>query len=306
MNLERYDFNTFKRNVNLSAFAASYGYEVDKKKTTKTSIAMKSGNDKVIISKKKGIWVYFSVNDDADSGTIVDFVKNRTNKTMPEIGRMLAAQNGLSDPLPTSHKVENQSYDIRRVKAIFNRCDPFQRSRYLESRGLDAELIKSTRFTGRVFVDRHCNVVFPHFENGRLSGLELKNRDRGLLVKGSKKTFWRSNSSRSDSIVVVTEAVIDALSYAKLFQNPNELYLATGGGVSASQCQLFAKMLSATNTIKKVVIATDSDSGGDRIAKRLLKTARKSSYTGRVTRHRPPVEGDDWNDELLRRELVAS
>ena len=306
MNLARYDFNTFKRNINLPAFAVTYGYEVDKKKTTKTSIAMKSGNDKVIISKKNSIWVYFSVNDDADSGTIVDFVKNRTNKAMPEIGRMLTAQNGLSDPLPTSHKVENQSNDISRVKAIFNRCDPFQRSRYLESRGLDAELIKSTRFTGRVFVDRHRNVVFPHFQNGQVSGLELKNRDRGLLVKGSKKTFWRSNSNRNDTTLVVTEAVIDALSYAKLFQNPNELYLATGGGVSASQCQLFAKMLSATNTIKKVVIATDNDSGGDRIAKRLLKTARKSSYTGRVTRHRPPVDGDDWNDELLRRELVAS
>ena len=300
MKLVSYDFNQFKRDINLPAFAATYNYKVDEKKTTKTSIAMKSGNDKVIISKKNGIWVYFSVLDEADSGTVFDFVKNRTNKTMPEIGRMLAAQTGLSDRLPNSHKVENQSYDVNRVKAIFNRCEPFEQSSYLESRGLSAELIKSNRFEGRVFVDRHCNVVFPHFEGRQVCGLELKNRDRGLLVKGSRKTFWRSNSNRNDTTLVVTEAVIDALSYAKLFQNPNELYLATGGGVSASQCQLFAKMLDETTRIEKVVVATDNDGGGDRIAKRLLRAARQSNFAGKVTRHRPPLAKGDWNDVLTQ------
>ena len=49
MNLEL-DYNSFKTDINLTQYCASIGYEIVKNKTTKTSIAMKFGNDKVINS----------------------------------------------------------------------------------------------------------------------------------------------------------------------------------------------------------------------------------------------------------------
>jgi len=46
MQTQKLDLSSFKRDINLPSFAATYGYAVDRKKTTKTSIAMKSNNDK--------------------------------------------------------------------------------------------------------------------------------------------------------------------------------------------------------------------------------------------------------------------
>ena len=293
-----YDFTEFKRDINLPTFTAMYGYEVDRKKTTKTSIAMKSGNDKIIITKKGGVWVYFSVFNDQDSGTIIDFVANRSNKSIPEIGSLLADWSGLgASPLPV-YDVEDQTYDIDRVAAIFSKCRPVQNHKYLESRGLGSKLLASDRFEGKIFTDRYGNAAFPHYRNRTVCGLELKNAKRGLLVKGSQKTFWRSNAKATDTTLVATEAVIDALSYQQLHQRKDTFYLATGGGVSAKQCRLLSDLLAVTDQITKVIIATDNDQGGDRIAKRVLDTIEKSSFKGLVVRHRPIRDGEDWNDAL--------
>ncbi len=298
MKLEKYSFSNFKRDINLSVFAAMFDYEIDRKKSTKTSIAMKSGNDKVIISKKGGVWVYFSVFDDQDSGTIVDFVANRSNKSLPEIGQLLSQWSGLRAPTP-AYQVENQAYDTERVQEIFSKCRAVQSHAYLERRGLGSKLLSSDRFAGRIFTDRFNNAVFPHYRNKTVCGLELKNAERGLLVRGSQKTFWRSNSKATDTTVVVTEAVIDALSYQKLFQLKNAMYLATGGGVSQRQCQLLSDLLTATQ-FKKVVVATDNDQGGDRIAERVLQAIEQAQFGGKISRHRPLHAGTDWNDALFR------
>ena len=260
---------------------------------------MKSSNDKVIITKKGGKWVYFSVNDEADSGTIVDFVANRSSKTIPEIGELLSQWSGLGAiPHPT-YQIKDQAYDQQRVKAIFNRCKPVETSDYLESRGLGYDLLHSDRFKGRVFVDRHNNLVFPHYSKGKTCGLELKNADRGLLVKGSQKTFWRSNTKALDNTIVVTESVIDALSYHKIVNPTNCFYLATGGGVSARQCDLLVRLLESSETISDVIVATDNDKGGDRIGRRIFEAVDRSLYNGKIVRRRPRKKGSDWSDMVM-------
>ena len=201
-----YDLSTFKRQINLAEFSTTFGYELDRRKSTKASIAMKSGNDKIIVSKKGGVWVYFSVTNDQDSGTIVDFVAHRTQQTIAQIGRQLAEWSGLGsgNSLPMVEAKESV-YDQARVKSIFSKCKPLAKGSYLERRGLTLDLIRSDRLAGRLFSDRYGNVVFPHFRNREVCGLELKNRERGLLVKGSQKTFWRSNIKRSDQTLVIAE-----------------------------------------------------------------------------------------------------
>lgn len=87
---QKHDFSRYKSEINLSHYAASLGYELDPRKTTKSSLVMKHPNgDKVIISRRGSNYVYFSVSDDKDNGTIVDFIRKRTTKTFPEIGQEL-------------------------------------------------------------------------------------------------------------------------------------------------------------------------------------------------------------------------
>jgi uncharacterized protein YhdP len=81
------DFSNFKRQINLADFSTTFGYSLDRKKSTRTSIAMKSSNDKIIVSKKGGLWVYFSVTNDQDCGTIIDFIANRTQQSISDVGR---------------------------------------------------------------------------------------------------------------------------------------------------------------------------------------------------------------------------
>ena len=301
-----YDYTRFKQDINLTQYAAYLGYEVDRKKSTRNSIAMRSSNDKVIISKRNSYWVYFSVFNDQDSGTIVDFVKNRSNKTFPEIGQELNTWLGggavLPEPKTYVSDVQERQFDPARVKRIFNYCRPATAHPYLESRGITPSLLSSQRFTGRIFTDRHGNAVFPHFKKGQVCGLEMKNAEKGFLVRGSQKTFWRSNTKQGDDTLVISEAVIDALSYHRLFSNQQSIYMATGGGISADQADILKAFVKQTSYLKNIILITDNDQGGDKLAERLEKTINSSGFKGQLTRHHPKQPGQDWNDVLQARD----
>ena len=306
-----YDYTRFKQDINLTQYAAYLGYEVDRKKSTRNSIAMRSSNDKVIISKRKSYWVYFSVFNEQDSGTIIDFVKNRSNKTFPEIGQELNSWLGggavLPEPKSYVSDVQERQFDPARIERIFRFCRPATKYNYLESRGITSSLLNSKRFTGRIFVDRHGNAVFPHFKNGNVCGLELKNAEKGILVRGSQKTLWRSNTQKGDNTLVISEAVIDALSYHRLFSNQQAIYMATGGGMSADQADILKAFVKQASYLKNIILITDNDQGGDKLAERLGKAINRSGFQGQLTRHHPQPRGQDWNDVLkssLRKNCV--
>jgi len=68
----------FKRSINLTEYAASTGYELDKRESSRNSAVMRHPNgDKIIIARQAENWVYFSVRDDDDNGSIIDFVMRR-------------------------------------------------------------------------------------------------------------------------------------------------------------------------------------------------------------------------------------
>ena len=293
------DFSNFKRQINLADFSTTFGYSLDRKKSTRTSIAMKSSNDKIIVSKKGGLWVYFSVTNDQDCGTIIDFIANRTQQSISDVGRYLARWSGFeTDCRLSSFVIEEPKHDSSRVRVVFEKCQPLQACGYLEGRGLNRDLLVSRRFTGRIFKDRYGNVAFPHFRNREICGLELKNHKRGLLVKGSQKTFWRSNVKRSDQVLVISESVIDALSYQQIHGLKNAMFLATGGGLSSRQCTILGEMLKSTPNIHSVILATDNDDGGHRIANQLTTAIEQTSFAGTAVKHSPQIEGEDWNDVL--------
>lgn len=300
--IRRHDFSKFKQEINLTQYAAFLGYEIDRKKSTKSSIAMRSGADKVIISRRGANWVYFSVSDDNDNGTIVDFIENRTNQTIAEIAKELNIWigGGASLPHPKSYisDVQEQERDPTRIKKIFHYCNPVTKHPYIESRGIKEALFQSKRFIGRIYTDRYQNAVFPHYKDNEICGLELKNEDKALFVRGSEKTFWRSNCKNGDNMLVISEAVIDALSYDLLFASENAVYAATGGGMSPEQGTLLKTTVEGWKSLKTIILITDNDLGGDRLADKIREIIATSSFKGTIKRHSPQKIGQDWNGVL--------
>ncbi len=302
MQHQKPDYPRFKQDINLTQYAAHMGYEIDRKKSTRSSIAMRNGADKVIISRRGGNWVYFSVSDDSDNGTIINFIENRTRKTIGEIGQELNTWLGGAIQLPQPQNyaplVAEQKSDPARIRQIFQKCRVVTKHAYLESRGITEALLSSERFTGRVFKDRYNNAVFPHYSGKGVCALELKNAEKCIFVRGSEKTLWRSNTKADDNTLVIAEAVIDVLSYHQLFNLENALYVATGGGMSPEQGRIIRLAAQNLPALKTITLITDNDEGGDKLTAKLKAIIAESGFKGEVIRHSPQGRGDDWNDVL--------
>lgn len=301
---QKYDFPRFKIEVSLVQYAAHLGYEIDKKKSTRLSIAMRSSADKIIISRRNNVWVYFSVSDDNDNGTIINFIENRTRKSLAEIGGELHGWLRCVDALPKPKNymeaVEEQEYDLLRVEGIFGKCRAVKKHAYLESRGITTEVLTSPRFIGRVYEDHYNNVAFPHYNaDNKVCGLELKSKDRAIFVRGSEKTLWRSNYLKNDNTLVIGEAVIDVLSYYMLFLSKTSVYAVTGGGVSQEQGRALKNAVGGFKSLKTIVLAMDNDLGGDRLSDKVRAIISETSFQGAIKRHSPRKIGGDWNDVLV-------
>lgn len=300
---DKSDFSDFKQEINLTQYAARLGYEIDRKKSTRTSIVMrKDHQDKVIISKRDGNWIYFSVYDDRDNGTIINFIQNRTNKTLIEIAQELQLWIGggitLPHPKDYAEHVDEKKSDADRIKKLFNYCSPITHHEYLASRGIIEDILKSVHFYGRVFKDNFNNAVFPHFNENGVCALELKNEDIGFFVRGSEKTLWRSNVTLSDETLLISETAIDAISY-QILHSPNDaFYTATSGGLSPLQADYLTKLFRALTQIKEVILITDNDQGGDTLTGRLTQVINQSKFNGSINRHSPDIRGEDWNNVL--------
>ncbi|MGB4057580.1 MAG: DUF3991 and TOPRIM domain-containing protein [Alphaproteobacteria bacterium] len=300
--MQKYDFTLFKQSVNLSQYAAGRGYELDRKKSTRSSLVMRhaASGDKIIVSKKGVNWVYFSVFNDTDNGTIVDFIANRTTKTLPEIGKELAAWSGGAGVLPVYSlpDVQEQVYDRARITKAFKWMKPTTAHPYLiNERKIPADVLNHPRFVGRVFQDRYGNAVFPHEDGQGVCGLELKNADKGVFMRGSEKALWLGNIDPADTVLTLGEAAIDALSHFALFRPQGASYGAVSGGMKDKQFSFLMVIIEKMPKLEKIILAVDNDEGGEKIASR-IETYLAGKFTGEIVRHVPEWEGMDWNEVL--------
>ena len=265
------DLSRLKEEISLPHYAAFIGYALDKKKSTRKSIVMRCGtSDKIIISRRGNIWVYFSPYDDKDNGTIIDFIQHRTQQSIKDIIRELTAWHGGNVELPTQYYTNRDNPpDPARIKRLFNACSLATDHDYLKSRGITEKAFRSPLFAGRVFQDRYKNAVFPHFRSGHVCALELKGAYTGLLARGSEKSLWRSNIKKDDHAMIIAEAPIDALSYHMLHDLKSAFYVATSGGVSPSQLRLIDELLAERPVVETIRLIVDHDKGGDRISERI-------------------------------------
>lgn len=298
--MQKYDFAAFKQSINLCQYAASQGYELDQKKSTRASLVMRHGNgDKIIVSKKAANWVYFSVHDHEDNGTILDFIEKRTGKNLSEIGAELSSwAGGGTVATYNAPPIQEQTHDLERIKWIYRWLKPIGEHPYLtETRKIPVFILRHHRFKGQIFEDRYGNVVFPHRNPQGICGLELKNHDKGVFLGGSEKALWLGNIEADDRVLTLAEAPIDALSHFTLFRNPYTAYGAVSGSIREKQLEYLLHLIKKMPRLETIILAVDHDEGGEKIARR-IETYLAGKFSGEIIRHTPEVQGMDWNEVL--------
>ena len=96
------ELESFKTGIDLRAYAASQGYTLDGKESCRGSAVMRDANgDKIIIKRDvDGHYVYFSVRDDTDHGTILDFAKRRLGLSLGAVRKELRPWVGMASSTP--------------------------------------------------------------------------------------------------------------------------------------------------------------------------------------------------------------
>jgi len=264
-------------------------------------------DDKIVVRRAPdGHWTYFSVRDDRDNGTVIDFLRRRRGLTLGGVRKELRSWLRLDRPavVPPAlfrRDVEPHRYDLQTVVARFTAAREDRAARYLVSRGLLPATLSDDRFRGTFRVEARGNTIFPHLDGGQVVGFEIKAPSFTGFSPGGRKTCWVSVARPTDQRLVVVEAPIDAMSYHQLHPDEKTRYLSTGGAIGTAQLDAIRRQIEALPKSGIVVLATDADDAGDKLAQQIAAIAGGT----RCRRARPP-EGKDWNDCLRSRDRQSA
>ena len=298
------ELETFKTAIDLRAYAAGQGYQLDGKASWRGSSVMRHpvSDDKVIV--KRGIdghYVYFSVRDDRDNGTIVDFVQHRQRVTIGTVRKELRPWIGQPPvPVPSFPALPKTEKDRMKVEAAYARMeDAVNGHPYLErERALPGALLALERFAGRVRIDDRGNAAFPHFDQDGLCGYEIRNTNFKGFASGGTKALWLSQQLPDDNRLVVTEGAIDALSHAVLFPDNHARYASIGGTPNPQQTELIRAAVARMPLSSEIVSAMDADATGRELAEIVRRAVELSGRQDLKFIVQEPVGHKDWNDQL--------
>ncbi|MGO9985382.1 MAG: DUF3991 domain-containing protein, partial [Rhodomicrobium sp.] len=292
------ELGQFKTQINLSEFAAARGYALDRRESSRNSAVMRHPNgDKIIIAKNEasGDWIYFSVRDDRDNGTVIDFLQNRGGGTLGDVRKTLRAWSGGSRPegrqLPLfARELLPTSKDRASVIAAWEGAQRCLSLPYLMARGLGPDVLALPRFIWRVRVDKRNNALFPHYDKDGLCGYEIKNKGFTGFASGGIKGLWYSKAEATDRQLLLTESAIDAISWQALFPDEKQTrHMSTGGELGPEQRGTFEALPSGELTLKQpgllrlameklplgavVLLGFDNDPPGEKLAEEVRALA---------------------------------
>ena len=303
-----HELHRFKTDIHLVQYAIDrYGYRPDRRESSRASQVLRHPrtDDKIIVRRDTdGHWIYFSVRDDRDNGTIVEFVKGRGG--LRSFGAVCAElRNWLGSPRPEPQwqPPAALAQDLRLVAQRFARARVSETCGYLRGRGIHRETLRDPRFAGTWRLDGRGNALFAHRDDvGELTGFEIKGGSFTGFSPGGTKSAWQSSVLETDRFLVLTESAIDALSYHQLHPNRARLsrYLSTAGTPGTRQMAMLERMFAKAARGTTIVVAVDSDDAGTKLAKRIAEHVRGLDHLG-FERHSPDAD-KDWNDVLQRLE----
>lgn len=300
------ELDRFKTDIDMRAFAASCGYQLDRRASWRGSAVMRHpvSHDKVIIKlSTDGHWVYYSVRDerDNDNGTIIDFVQRRKRLSLGAVRKELRPWiNQPSLPAPAFPPMPRTEKDRMKVGAVFaSMRDASEGHPYLERRrALPASITVQERFAGRIRIDNRGNAVFPHFDDEGLSGYELRNVNFKGFSSGGQKALWLSHDLPDDKQLVFCESAIDALSYAALFPDDHARYASVSGKLSPHQPELIRRAAARMPHGSEIVAAMDADEDGRKLAAIVKHAVELTGRADLQFRIHEPNGFNDFNDQL--------
>ncbi len=307
------EITSFKRDINLTEFMVSRGYTLDAKASSRSSVVMVNDeHDKLVVTRGRDQnWVYFSVRDAQDCGSIIDFVQSRGAGHLGRVRQLLRPWVGepadgqherpRADPKRFVRDLEPVERDITAVRARWEAMEPVQGPhRYLCSeRCIPASVLASARLQGRIRSDEFGNAAFVHHNEDGVCGYEIRGPEFKGFAKGGLKGLFSSSAEPNDTRAVFAESAIDALSYWALHPDPHTRIFSFSGQLGASQPALIASAIQGMPPATEIVLAMDRDKAGVALAARLgdiFTAVGRDELT--LTHQRPNGPGTDWNDEL--------
>lgn len=295
------ELESFKR-IDMRAYAASLGYQLDKRDSWRGSAVMRHPNsDKIVIKRAAdGHYVYFSVRDATDNGSLIDFVQNRERVSLGVVRKILRPWIGTPPvPVPAFSPLHKTGKDRLRVETEFAKMADATQHPYLEKeRGLPASLLASDRITGRVRSDARGNAIFPHFDTEGLCGFEIKNLGFTGFSTGGSKGLWLSHELPEDKRLVFCESSIDALSHAVLFSDDHTRYASIGGKPNPMQPELMRAAVARMPHGSEIIAAMDADADGRKLADVVRNAVALSGRLDLRFAVQEPFGHKDWNDQL--------
>lgn len=326
------ELERFKVEIDLRLVARWFGYGVDRDASGRHCTVMRNqAGDKVVIrvNPQDGHYEYFSVRDDRDHGSVIDFVQRRVHPR-PNLGevrkRLRDFMGWVRDHqrnVAFFPKLDPVVVDLAAIELSYNKMGLAEHHLYLQhDRSIPVAVLQSKRFRGRVRVDARGNAVFPHFgKDGVLCGYEIRNWNFKAFSAGGRKGLWLSHqwpdqyragldpedsclSDNGDFDIVFCESAIDALSHAVLFPVFHRRYASIGGRPSEAQVELLKDAIRAMQPLGfgmphgRVIAAMDSDASGSELCEVIASALRDSGRTDLVFVEHVPENMKDWNDVL--------
>jgi hypothetical protein len=304
------ELEDFKTRIDLRSYAAAEGYQEDTRhnprriETRSTCMRHPVTDDKIFVGLNKNHYVYWSVRDSADNGTIIDFVKRRKRMSLGAIRKELRPWIGQRPvPVPSFPLLRRTEKNRMNVEAAYARMqDAVNGHPYLErERALPGALLALNRFAGRVRIDDRGNAVFPHFDEDGLSGYEIKNTGFTGFASGGSKALWLSQQLPNDNRLVFTESAIDGLSHAVLFPDNRARYASIGGKTNPQQPELIRAAVARMPHSSEIVSAMDADANGHELAEIVRRAVELSGRLDLKFTVHEPAGHKDFNDQLRAR-----
>ena len=291
-----WELEQFKQHISLAAYAEFLGYELDHKASSRNSWVLRSSDDKVVVAtNENGHGIYFSVYQEQDSGTIIDFVQKRVSANLgqvrKELRKWLSPSFSYCPKATRGDKPVPSTRNRQQVIAEYSKTFSVQAENYLtRHRGIDPSILQDARFVNIVRTDPKNNNIFPHFDREGLSGFEIKNVGFTGFAAGGCKGLWYTRNIQTASQVLIVESAIDALSHAQLY-GEQLAYVSLGGAISDHQRELLEGLITKAHARgAKVGVGTDNDDQGEVYWKLLLALGADFRQL--------PRGGKDWNDDL--------
>ena len=310
-NLQKNNFKEelqrIKQEVNLLQHAISMGYALDKAKSTRQEVVLVKGEDRLVCRQSPTThkWIYFSVVNDKDQGTIIDFMLNR-GYSFQQIRGLRSTYLDKSILVQQASLPERPVYDAatnHKIAAIaIEVFAPCARDTYLQKRGIKDSIshsyknLKTNAYEAVFGLYRKVN----HQGVGQLCST-LKYR---LGKDGQSKHYFQKGLPRGVAVftdasydrVIITESPLDALSHKQQHEDERSMYVCTCGNISKNVEQELVQLLKhAHQDGKEVVLAFDKDKAGERMRSQLGSYLQEQSCSYQVIH---PQEGKDWNEAL--------